>query len=252
VTIAHSATLRFYAELRDFLPGESRSGTVTRTFDVPGSVKDLIESCGVPHTEVALIIVDGRPVDFAHIVGSSERVAVYPEFRSIDTATIAGVLPDPLDVVRFVADGHLGRLVRFLRLLGFDTRYDQGWDDAEIAGIAAGEGRIVLTRDIGLLKRSIVTRGAFVRATDPGEQLTEIVQRFDLADRLEPFTRCVSCNGPLVPVPKAEIVDRLPPGTRRAVDDFHICTSCGHLYWRGAHFAALEAIVASARFAPNG
>ncbi len=251
-TIARHATLRFYAELRDFLPREFRAGTVVRSFDVPGSVKDMIEACGVPHTEVELVIVDGRSVDFSHLVDDGERISVYPVFESFDVTPIVRVRPEPLRDVRFVADGHLGRLVRYLRLLGFDTRSDPGWDDPELVRISTGEHRILLTRDVGLLKHGAVTHGSFVRATDPKDQMIEIVRRFHLAGRVDPFTRCVACNGTLEPVAKEEIADRLPPGTRRHVDEFVICTSCDKVYWRGAHHGELTRIVETARRAEDG
>jgi len=245
--MTHHATVRFYAELRDFLPKDLQSGTVTRTFDVPGSVKDMIESCGVPHTEVDLIVVDGRSVDFSHLVQSDDRVAVFPVFESFDITPIVTVRPKPLREVRFVADTHLGRLAGFLRLLGFDTRYGRDWDDPELVRISVEERRIILTRDVGLLKRGAVTHGFYVRATDPRQQVAEVVGRFHLTDHLDPFTRCVACNGVLAPIAKETIADRLPEGTRRNVEKFQICSSCSKIYWRGAHHADLEAIVDIAR-----
>ncbi len=225
---------------------------MTRGFDVPGSVKDMIEACGVPHTEVELIIVEGRSVDFSHLVDDGERISVYPVFESFDVTPIVKVRPEPLGEVRFVADGHLGRLARYLRLLGFDTSYDPAWDDPELVRISTGENRILLTRDVGLLKHGAVTHGSFIRATDAREQMTEVVQRFHLAELIEPLIRCVSCNGMLVPVAKEEIVHRLPPGTRRHVDEFSLCSSCGKIYWRGAHYDELLRIVESARRAEAG
>ncbi len=115
------AVLRFYAELRDFLAPERRSGTVTHTFDVPGSVKDVIEASGVPHTEVDLILANGESVDFSYQMAEGDRISVYPVFESFDISSVARVRPEPLRQVRFVLDGHLGRLARYLRLLGFDS-----------------------------------------------------------------------------------------------------------------------------------
>jgi len=224
---------------------------VRRAFDVPGSVKDMIEACGVPHTEVDLVIADGRPVGFTHLVDDGERIGVFPVFESIDVSAITKVRPDPLRHVRFVADGHLGRLARFLRLLGFDTLYGNDVADPELVRISTTDRRIVLTRDVGLLKRSAVAYGYYVRATDPRAQMTEVVGRFHITDKIDPFTRCVACNGVLAPVAKEEIADRLPPGTRRQIDEFRICSSCGKLYWRGAHYTELLRIAESARRADD-
>ena len=246
-SITHQATLRFYAELRDFLPKDLRSGTITRNFDVPGSVKDMIEACGIPHTEVDLIIADGHSVDFSHLVNDGEHISVFPVFESLDITPIVKVRPEPLRTVRFVADDHLGRLARFLRLLGFDTLYEGDWDDPELVRISTSENRILLTRDVGLLKHGSITHGCYVRATDPREQVTEVVRRLHLTRHLAPFTRCTTCNGELVQVAKDEIAHRLPPRTRRHVDEFQVCASCDKIYWQGAHHSELRRIVTAAR-----
>jgi uncharacterized protein len=247
--MTHQASLRFYAELRDFLPEELRSGEVTRTFDVPGSVKDMIEACGVPHTEVDLIVANGCSVDFSYLVGEGDHISVYPVFESFDISPIVKLRPEPLREVRFVADNHLGRLARFLRLLGLDTRYETDWSDPELVRISTSEHRILLTRDVELLKNGSLTHGYYVRATNPREQLTEIVGRFHLSGRLAPFSRCMACNGELTPVAKEEIAHRLQPETRTHVDDFVQCTDCKSVYWEGAHHPELLRIVALARLA---
>lgn len=247
--ITHQATLRFYAELKELLPKDLRSGTVTRTFDVPGSVKDMIEACGVPHTEVDLIVVDGRSVDFSYLVNDREYISVFPVFESLDITSIVKVRPVPLRTVRFVVDDHLGRLAGFLRLLGFDTLYDRDWDDPELVRISTSEQRILLTRDVGLLKHGSITHGCHVRSTDPREQVTEVVRRLHLTRHLAPFTRCTTCNGELVQVAKDEIAHRLPPKTRRHVDEFQVCASCDKIYWQGAHHSELYRIVTAARHA---
>jgi hypothetical protein len=239
--------LRFYAELRDFLPKYLRSGTVTRGFDVPGSVKDMIETCGVPHTEVDLIIANGHSIDFSHLVNDGDRISVFPLFASIDITPIVNVRPEPLPTIQFVADVHLGRLARYLRLLGFDTLYERDWDDPELVRISTAAQRVLLTRDVGLLKHRSITHGCYIRATDPREQVTEVVRRFRLAQQLTPFTRCMACNGALVHVAATEVADRLPLETRRNVDTFQVCSSCDKVYWKGAHHRELRRIVATAR-----
>jgi uncharacterized protein with PIN domain len=245
--MTRQANLRFYAELRDFLPEDLQSGEVTRSFDVPGSVKDIIEASGVPHTEVDLILANGRSVDFSYLVEDGDRISVFPMFESFDISPILRVRPQPLREVRFVADNHLGRLARFLRLLGLDTRYDRDWSDPDLVGISTSERRVLLTRDVQLLKNGSLTHGYYVRATDPREQLTEVARRFHLSGRLAPFSRCMACNGVLAPVAKEDIAHRLPPETRAHIDDFMVCTSCENLYWEGAHHPELLRIVALAR-----
>lgn len=238
---------RFYAELHDFLPAHQRAGELSYELGVAPTIKDAIESFGVPHTEVDLILVDGESVGFDQRLTGGERVSVYPAFGRIDISSVTQVRPDPLDVVRFVADGHLGALARYLRLLGFDTRFDPESSDAALAEVAAAERRVVLTRDRGLLKRSIVTHGLFVRDDNPDRQLDDVVRRLRLGSRLRPFTRCMACNGLLEPVAKDQVLDRLQPRTRDTVDTFQRCRACSQLYWEGSHHPRLVELVTRAQ-----
>lgn len=212
------------------------------------SVKDLIESVGVPHPEVALILVDGRPVSFEHLVAGGERVAVYPPFQSFDLAAVTTVDPPPADP-RFVADVHLGTLARRLRLLGFDTWYRPDANDDLLAEVAVGEGRILLSRDRGLLMRRVITHGYCPRSDDPELQAIEVIRRYRLAPHIAPFTRCINCNGELEAVEKQEVVDELPPATRREHERFTRCCDCGQVYWPGSHKEALTDVVADLRTA---
>lgn len=239
------AELRFYAELRDFL--DDPDGRVVRRFDVSPSVKDLIESSGVPHTEVDLVLVNGEAVPFSRRIADGDRVSVYPVFESFDIEGVTRVRSVPLRTTRFVLDVHLGRLARYLRLVGFDTDYRPDRDDAELVRKSVAEGRILLTRDVGLLKHGALTHGYFVRSTDPRDQLLEVVRRLHLAGAIEPYRRCMACNDLIEEVPKAAIQDRLPEGVRREQDLFWRCAGCGRLYWRGSHFRHLEELVDAAR-----
>ncbi len=241
------ADLRFYAWLGDFLDMPQRpSGRVAHRFRTPGSVKDAIESHGVPHTEVALIVVDGESVDFSHQVMDGNRVAIYPAFEKIDTAALPRLRPASPRPVRFVLDGHLRRLSHYLRLVGFDTICETAWSDDDLISMADQESRILLTRNIGLLKRSAVVHGAYVRATEPLRQLDEILHRFHVTGELAPFTRCLECNGVLEPVDKSEVTDSLPPKTRELFDDYVRCPRCRRVYWQGSHFDKLTRIVETA------
>jgi len=229
------AILRFYAELNDFLPPALRHRTIRRRVDGPASVKDLLESCGVPHTEVDLVLVDGRTADFSCLVVGGERVAVYPRFRSFDPAPEGRLQPPPLGEPRFVLDVHLGRLASYLRLAGLDAAYRNDCTDEELAEVSRDEDRILLTRDRELLKRAIVVRGYFVRQTNPRRQFAEVIRHFDLARRLSPFTRCGRCNGRLAPACKEAVAGRLPPRVRSGRDEFLQCSGCGRVYWEGTH-----------------
>lgn len=238
-----SAQFRFYEELNDFLPPERRKCDFEFGFDGTPAVKDVIEAIGVPHTEIDLILVDGASVGFGHRLRGGERVAVYPVFERFDIAPLNRLRPEPLREPRFMLDAHLGKLARYLRLLGFDTRYAKDVDDAGIAACAAAEQRIVLTRDRGLLKRAAVTRGYWLRSTAPRRQLAEVVDAFDLASLVAPFTRCMICNGKLEHLPEASVRQRLPASVRGRFTAVSRCPGCGRLYWPGSHHARLAALV---------
>lgn len=238
------ASFRFYAELNDLLPTDQRQVTFTHSFAHPSSIKDVIEALGVPHTEIDLILVNGESVDFSYLVQDGDRISVYPVFESIDITSLVRVRPQPLREPRFVLDTHLGRLARYLRMLGFDTLYRNDYNDAELARLASVEHRILLTRDPGLLKRSVVTHGYWIRASDPQRQAREVVERFDLFAAIVPFARCLRCNTRLQSVHKEDILDRLPPMTQGVYDEFHFCPSCDRIYWKGSHYRRMLQLIA--------
>lgn len=239
-----TARFRFYAELNDFLPPHRRQRDVAHVFTGHPSLRSAVVTLGVPPPEVDLVLVNGDPADWQRRLADGDRVSVYPVFESFDIASLARLRPRPLRRSRFVLDVHLGRLARALRLLGLDTRYGNDLADAVIVRLAREEGRIILTRDRGLLAAPEVTHGYWVRATDVEAQVREVLARFDLARQLAPFSRCLACNGELAPVAKEAVDHRLPPGTRRTYDAFWRCAGCGRIYWRGAHWARLKAMVA--------
>jgi uncharacterized protein with PIN domain len=235
-----TARFRFYEELNDFLPADKHK----RDFDWPffgkPTVKDAIEAIGVPHPEVDLVLVNGQSVDFSHHLHDRDRVSVYPVFESLDIRSVTHLRPEPLRESRFILDVHLGKTARWLRLLGFDCRYQNNFSDCEIIDIAGAENRIILTRDQQLLKHGRVLRGHWVRATGPFGQLAEIIDRFDLRGNVRPFSRCMLCNTELEPVAKALIESRIPPRTRENQHEFYICHCCDKIYWPGTHFLRMQ------------
>ena len=241
---------RFYEELNDYLPPDLRKRTIARELTGTPSVKDAIESLGVPHTEIDLILVDGCSVGFDRRLHGGERVAVYPEFERFDITPIHRLRPRPLREPRFVADVHLGTLARYLRLLGFDTRYGNDLDDAELARLTARERRILLTRDVGLLKRKAVVRGQWLRSREPEKQVEQLVDALHLRRAIRPFTRCMTCNGPLSAVARAEVAGLVPLRVYRRFRAFSQCRDCRRVYWRGTHFLRLQRLVAHVRRRP--
>ncbi|HLO83717.1 MAG TPA: Mut7-C RNAse domain-containing protein [Nostocaceae cyanobacterium] len=232
------AYLCFYAELNDFLPRKKRQVKITHHFEETNSIKDLIESLGVPHTEVDCIEVNGEYVNFSYLIQDGDNINVYPISAGIKASI--SVRPESLSVVRFVLDIHLGKLATSLRLLGFDTLYRNDYADEELAQISASETRILLTRDKGLLMRSLVTHGYYVRNTQPEQQIIEVLRRFDLFKLVVPFKRCLRCNGLLKYVSKQSIIDQLPESVHSQIDEFRRCEDCTQIYWKGSHYERLQ------------
>lgn len=246
------ATIRFYGDLRDLAWQLDRAGETQVPVEVRRSVKDAIESCGVPHTEVDLVLVNGESVGFGHPIGEHDRVSAYPPFQTLAVDRVSKVRPPPPPEPRFVLDVHLGRLTERLRQLGLDSRYHNDATDDELAAVSAAEQRWLLTRDRELLMRAAVVHGYYVRAVDPTRQTVEVLRRFGLADELAPLTRCARCNGVLERVDKADVADRLEPATRAEHDEFARCTACGRLYWAGSHQPSLRSFIDSVRAAASG
>ena len=229
-------TLRFYEELNDFLAPELRKRDFLHDLNRRTSVKDVIESFGVPHTEVEIILVNGTSVDFSHIVQGGERISIYPMFEGLDVTPLLRLRPAPLRTPRFILDTNLGRLAGYLRLLGFDYMYRNDYDDRTVAETAQQVQRTVLTRDRALLQHRIIDHGYFVREVRPRFQVKEVMARFDLYRLVNPFSRCSRCNGELREVNKAVIVDRLEPKTKKYFDTFKMCNGCQQIYWQGSHY----------------
>lgn len=238
-----TATFRFYEELNDFLAPSQRRRDLSCPCARAATVKHMIEALGVPHTEVELILVNGESVPFERLVEDGDRVAVYPKFESLDVTPLLRVREHPLRNLRFVADAHLGGLAHLLRMTGFDTLYDNHFEDSEIARIAADEQRIVLTRDRELLKRREITHGCYVRAIKPVPQAHEIFARLDLARSARPFSLCLTCNVPLEQIDKAQAQDRVPDGVFARHDRFVTCPHCRRVFWEGSHWRRMRELV---------
>ena len=238
-----SVKMRFYAELNDHLAPSLRH----RTFDhpLPGrpSVKDVIESLGVPHTEVELVLINGRSSGFDALLQDGDVVSVYPMFEALDVTPLLRLRPRPLRVTRFVLDGHLGRLARYLRVLGFDTLYEKDCSDEELVRHSREERRILLTRDRGLLKRSAVTHGSYVYSTQPRQQLFEVVERFQLRSTMRPFRRCPTCNGLLTRASKKSLAGQIDAELLTRYSVFRRCRDCAQIYWPGTHYERLQRLV---------
>jgi uncharacterized protein with PIN domain len=235
---------RFYEELNDFLEARHRKCEIDYAAAPTETVKHAVEALGVPHTEVELILVNSASVGFEHRLADGDRVSVYPVFECFDVSPLLRVRREPLRLpLRFIADSQLGGLARLLRMLGFDTLYDGGWDDAELRRRAGDERRIILTRDRELLKVRTVMHGCYVHAQAPRRQLAEVVARLQLAAAVRPFTRCLCCNETLVAVDKQRVLAQLPPSVAEQQTRFEQCPACRRVYWPGGHWRRMQRVI---------
>ena len=207
------------------------------------SIKDILESMGIPHTEIGSIIVCGQPVDFGYIPEAGQTLSIGALIPGTDVTRPTLLRPEPLPALRFLVDINVGKLARLLRMAGLDTRYEPGLSDGELAALAGTGPYILLSRNRELLKRKEVVHGRLIRAGQPEEQLFEVIDLYNLSDALKPFCRCLACNTPLLPVEKKTILDRLEPLTRKYYHRFKICPGCGRIYWQGSHHAHMMRLV---------
>lgn len=240
-------TFRFYEELNDFLPEEKRKVSFQHSFTGRSSIKDMIESLGVPHTEIDMILVNGNSVDFSYIVEGGDSISVYPVFESIDISNAQHLRNKPLREPKFIADVHLGSLVKYMRMLGFDVLYRNNFSNKEIIDISLKDNRTILTKNRGLLKNNKITHCYWVRNEGTEEQVKEIISRFDLKDNISEFLRCLECNNILVPAEKDKIEERIPPKVKQWHNEFWYCTQCDKIYWKGTHYEKMAKFIVRLR-----
>jgi uncharacterized protein with PIN domain len=238
-----TAEFRFYAELNDLLAAERRGRSFVESLPETSTIGDVVTAIGVPPAEIDLVLVDGKSVGLDHTLIGGERVAVFPVFERFDVSPVIRLRDRPLRRIHFVADVHLGALARYLRMIGFDTVYSPDLLDGQIIMIALEENRIILSRDQELLKNRAVTHGYLVRHTRPQHQIQEIVEALHLADQMEPFSRCIRCNGALKPVAAGAIADHVPPNVLASFQEYTRCEHCSRVYWKGSHYERMSRFI---------
>jgi uncharacterized protein with PIN domain len=237
----NNAEFRFYNGLNDFITPEKRNIDFTFSFTGNPAIKDSIESSGPPHTEVELIIVNGESQPFNYKLKDGDKVAVYPVFHNIDIQAVP--LREAPAEMKFIVDANIGKMAKYLRMLGFDTYYDFALPDPEIVDFAEKEKRIILTRDIGLLKRKNATHGYFLRKTHIEEQVMETIDRYSLLPLIKPFSMCLECSGSIIAVDKNSIKDKLKPEIIDDYKQFFSCLDCHKIYWKGTHYDTMLASI---------
>lgn len=233
------AKIRLHGIIQQFLPASKRGAEILFHPDRNASVKDIIEAHGPPHTEVGKIQLDGVSVDFHARLKPGQTMDVFPVEIPWDVCQPTLLRPRPLFQVAFLVDENVHRLAKLLRVAGLDAAGCKGMEDNDIALAAEKSGRILLSRDHRLLKRSRIIWGRLVRSQQPWEQLLEILELFDLKACLRPFTRCIYCNCGLQARSKVDVLGRLEPLTQRYYDTFFECPECNRVFWPGSHHERL-------------
>jgi uncharacterized protein len=232
-----TASFYFYGSLNDFLRRVKKNTWFTYSFSGHQTVKDMIEAIGVPHVEVREVLVNGQRFSFGQRLQPADRVEVFP-YDGREGELLQGITER-----RFVLDVHLGTLARSLRMLGFNAVYGNHLRDKQITELAHAEQRIVLTRDVNLLKQKAIPVGYWLRSQQTEEQLGEVIRRFRLLNRIRPFSRCIVCNGLIAAIDKEAVQDQLPPKTKLYFQEFFRCQNCKRVYWKGSHYERMEELV---------
>lgn len=231
-----TATFHFFESLNDFLPVKNKNTPVVYSFTGNPSIKDAIEAIGIPHTEVDVILSAGLPVSFENQLIPNSTFEIYSfEHNFPGHANYSVTPPLPADI-KFIADVHLGKLANAMRTIGIDTYYDTKSTDKQIAEIAFNQERVVLTRDVGLLKHKTIKWGLWLRSQQHETQLQEVEKKYNISSLVNAFTRCLICNGDIIAVPKDEILNQLPAKTREYFNQFYQCNNCKKIYWKGSHY----------------
>jgi|AntRauTorcE11897_2_1112592.scaffolds.fasta_scaffold14587_2 hypothetical protein len=235
--------LRIFGDLNNFLKDNNRLYREI-TFKDRQTIKDILEGLKIPHTEVYLLLKDSKTIKLDYLVQDGDIISVYPVYMNLDIEDSISTIRKKYNLYpKFIADAHLGKLVSYLRILGFDTFYHNDYGDKYLAQKSNEENRILLTRDHGLLMRKIVKYGYFIRENYPKDQLKEVIIRYNLIKYINDTSRCPKCNSELEEIEKEKIIDRLEPKTKKYYNNFFICPSCDQIYWKGSHFRKINKMI---------
>jgi len=165
----------------------------------------------------------------------------------------------PINRIRFIVDHNVGKLAKWLRMMGYDSLFFDGDNDSDMVRQALSEGRVILTRDTEIMKRRIINRGQLkailIESDEPERQMRQLMNTLDLKSHLQPFTLCLECNCPLMEKSREEVKDRVPPYVYKTQSQYMECPKCGRIYWRGTHWEAmtrkLEQLVGNSDNAPD-
>ncbi|GIX40513.1 MAG: hypothetical protein KatS3mg129_0246 [Leptospiraceae bacterium] len=244
--------IRFYGRLKSI----SGKEYWIYSFRNKPTIIDIIEALGVPHTEVYFILKNQQISGFYDHIYDNDKISAYPKMQYLYIDLYKHIMFDPFlskkikkdywfkfqnyKISKFIADVHLGKLVKYLRFLGIDILYNIHWDDTTLIRKSIEEKRILLTQDKGILKQKIVQYGCYIINREPPQQLLEFFNYFSI--RAKPFTRCSLCNHLLIKLSKMEIkenMDYIPSKIKQLYEYFYYCPVCKKYYWEGSHYKKL-------------
>ncbi|MDI6688457.1 MAG: Mut7-C RNAse domain-containing protein [Desulfobacterales bacterium] len=230
----------FPEEFNCFKRRRDKGREIVYRLERKSSIKNIIESLGVPHTEIGKIVAGDKEVDFNYIPVNSQHITVLPIIPPFDVLKPSVLRPKPLQKMRFVVDVNVGKLALLLRMLGLDSQYSPKFSDKDILFLCQKEKRIVLSKDTGMLECKQIIFGRHVRSVYPADQLSEVLNFFGIKGPFNLFSRCLRCNKKLVPINKKDIMHRLEPKTKKYFNRFKICLQCSRIYWRGSHYEKMK------------
>lgn len=234
------AYLRFYEELNNYLPEAKRKQWIVYELSSDKTIRHVLAEFQIPSNEIDLLLVNQQSQNIGYQLKDQDRISVFPMFELFDISGISEVRNRPLRKTQFICDVHLGKLGKYLRMLGFDTLYSNQYSKKEIISIAENESRIILSKDRSFSKYPTVNRFYRVRSSNSLEQLKDLLDRMSLYRQFNPFSRCLRCNHPIKPIEKKEIQSRIQEQTQKYYDQFFICPNCDHVYWKGSHFESMR------------
>jgi uncharacterized protein with PIN domain len=145
--------------------------------------------------------------------------------------------------LKFIVDNNVGKLAKWLRMIGYDTLFFNGSDDSQMVATALAEGRVILTKDTQIMKRRVVTSGRLkailIQSDEPERQMRQVIDSLNLDWQFKPFTICLECNQPLVERSKQQVSDLVPPYVFKTQNQYMECPACHRIYWRGTHWQAM-------------
>ena len=145
---------------------------------------------------------------------------------------------------RFIVDHNVGKLAKWLRMMGYDTLFFSGSDDSVMIATAVAENRVILTRDTRIMERRLVTSGrlkaVLIDSDKPEQQMKQVLKALLLEPQFRPFTLCLECNQPLVERSRQQVEERVPPYVLKAQDQYMECPLCHRIYWQGSHWQTMS------------